>query len=280
MSSDNVSTMLSTTQQIENIFVSQRVEDLDTLASGKVTLHKDSITLNADIQGIDNLKKYYQAEPKDGVFTKLDDKETAPSRCLSIFMYTFNSDGKVNDIKFLRQPSKDEMARKFVKSPDYSSIPKFDRAEFSAPKYWEPSAENTKKLHAAAAAFNEVWKSGDASIADKILDKDVTDYNLMFGGEPKTGAEEFKKMITGVFKIWSPDQVKCSIAVTSDSNKAFIYWASHGEQTDTHQENHFYGLNLLIFNEKGLVKEILGFRQPLASERPQLLKADAQTAMT
>ena len=53
-----------------------------------------------------------QAEPKDGVFTKLDDKETAPSRCLSIFMYTFNSDGKVNDIKFLRQPSKDEMARK------------------------------------------------------------------------------------------------------------------------------------------------------------------------
>lgn len=53
-----------------------------------------------------------QAEPKDGVFTKLDDKDTAPSRCLSIFMYTFNSDGKVTDIKFLRQPSKDEMARK------------------------------------------------------------------------------------------------------------------------------------------------------------------------
>ena len=53
-----------------------------------------------------------QAEPKDGVFTKLDDKETSPSRCLSIFMYTFNSDGKINDIKFLRQPSKDEMARK------------------------------------------------------------------------------------------------------------------------------------------------------------------------
>ena len=53
-----------------------------------------------------------QAQPKDGVFTKLDDKDTAPSRCLSIFMYTFNTDGKINDIKFLRQPSKDEMARK------------------------------------------------------------------------------------------------------------------------------------------------------------------------
>lgn len=60
MSADNASTILSTTQQIENMYVSQRVDDLDTLASGKVTLHKDSITLGADIQGIDNVKKYYQ----------------------------------------------------------------------------------------------------------------------------------------------------------------------------------------------------------------------------
>lgn len=60
MSADNVTTMLSTTQQIEDIFTTQKVDDLDRLASGKVTLHKDSITLAADIQGIDNLKKYYQ----------------------------------------------------------------------------------------------------------------------------------------------------------------------------------------------------------------------------
>lgn len=89
----------------------------------------------------------------------------------------------------------------FVKSPDYSSIPKFVGTEFSDPTYWKPSADNTKKLHSAAAAFHEIWKSGDASIADKILDKEVTDYNLMFGGEPKEGAEQFKNMITGVFKV-------------------------------------------------------------------------------
>ncbi|KAL3140950.1 hypothetical protein ABBQ32_005474 [Trebouxia sp. C0010 RCD-2024] len=301
--------MLSVTKQLEEIYVSQRVDDLDQLLSGKITLHKDSITLGADLQGIDNLKKYYQAffkkydykhevlclaadgpssvsfsfvadtaQPKDGVFTNLEEKETAPSRCLSIFMYTFNTDGKITDIKFLRQPSKDEMARKFVTSPDYSSIPKFVGPEFSDPKYWEPSAETTKRLHTAAASFHEIWKNGDASIADKILDKDVKDYNLMFGGEPKVGSDAFKSMINGVIKVWKPDQVKCSIAVTSDSNKAFIYWASHGEQTDTHQENHFYGLNLLVFNEKCVVTEILGFRQPLASERPQFLKADAKAA--
>jgi len=89
----------------------------------------------------------------------------------------------------------------FVKSPDYSHIPKFAGAEFSDPKHWEPSADNTKKLHAAAASFHEIWKTGDASIADKILDKNVKDYNLMFGGEPKVGAEQFKSMINGVFKV-------------------------------------------------------------------------------
>lgn len=60
MSSDNVTNMVSVTKQMEDIYVSQRVEDLDRITSGKVTLHKDSITLGADVQGIDNLKKYYQ----------------------------------------------------------------------------------------------------------------------------------------------------------------------------------------------------------------------------
>ena len=89
----------------------------------------------------------------------------------------------------------------FVTSPDYSSIPKFVGPEFSDPKYWEPSADNTKRLHTAAASFNEIWKTGNSSIADKILDKDVKDYNLMFGGEPKVGADSFKSMIDGVFKV-------------------------------------------------------------------------------
>ena len=89
----------------------------------------------------------------------------------------------------------------FVKSPDYSSIPKFDDAEFLDPKHGEASDADAEKLRAAAASFHEIWKTGDASIADRILDKDVKDYNLMFGGEPRVGADHFKSMITGVFKV-------------------------------------------------------------------------------
>ena len=60
MSADNVTTLLSAARQLEDIYTSQNVEDLDRLASGQVTLHKDSMMLMADVQGIDNLKKYYQ----------------------------------------------------------------------------------------------------------------------------------------------------------------------------------------------------------------------------
>lgn len=60
MSADNVTNMISVTKQMEEVYVSQRVQDLDQITSGKVTLHKDSITLGADVQGIDNLKKYFQ----------------------------------------------------------------------------------------------------------------------------------------------------------------------------------------------------------------------------
>ena len=60
MSADNTTTLLSTARQLEDIYTSQKVEDLDRLASGHVTLHKDSMMLLTDIEGIDNLKKYYQ----------------------------------------------------------------------------------------------------------------------------------------------------------------------------------------------------------------------------
>lgn len=104
-----------------------------------------------------------------------------------------------------------------MSSPDYSSIPKFAGTEFSDPKYWEPSADNTKKLLSAAASFNEIWKTGDSSIADKILDKDVKDYNLMFGGEPKVGSDSFKSMIDGVFKVIHSGHLPCYFSTSMQS---------------------------------------------------------------
>lgn len=60
--------MVSTVRQLEDVYTSQKVEDLDALISGHVTLHKDSITLLTDISGIDNLKKYYQVRQQRLLF--------------------------------------------------------------------------------------------------------------------------------------------------------------------------------------------------------------------
>lgn len=74
---------------------------------------------------------------------------------------------------------------------------------------------------------------------------------------------------------WSPKTTHNDIAVTPSGNKAFIYWSAQGVQENTQQQNDIYGFNFLVFDTEGQITDILGFRQPLASERPKLLQADA-----
>ena len=98
----------------------------------------------------------------------------------------------------------------FVNPPDYSKF-SFSLDDFTGSKL-SSDAGRTKALRANAKAFNDIWSTGEASAADKILDKDVKDVNLMFGGE-KDGAEAFKSMITGVFKV-----TECMVVTAHYSN--------------------------------------------------------------
>lgn len=86
----------------------------------------------------------------------------------------------------------------FLNPPDYSSF-SFKLDDFTGAKL-SPDADRTKTLRANAKSFNDIWRTGDAEVADKVLDKDVKDVNMMFGGE-KDGVDSFKSMITGVFKV-------------------------------------------------------------------------------
>lgn len=300
----NSKTLLFAAQQFELLYNTQTVGDLDSLTATNVRLHKDAIFTHNDILGQKNLKQYFQAffkkyeykhmavcfavaepqnivfslavdsdvHPKDGVFTKLDDKETTSSRCISIWMYTFDTDGRITDIRFLRQPSRDEMARKFVSPPDYSAF-KFDPTQWAGP-YLEPDAARTQKMLTAATSFAGIWATGDPSAVDSIMHPDVKDENVLFGGV-KHGRQAFKDTIVATFKSWSPKTTHNDIAVTPSGNKAFIYWSAQGVQENTQQQNDIYGFNFLVFDTEGQITDILGFRQPLASERPKLLQADA-----
>lgn len=90
------------------------------------------------------------------------------------------------------------MPLQFVNPPDYSKFD-FKLDDFTGAKL-DADAARTKTLRANAKSFNDIWSTGDASIADKVLAKDVKDVNMMFGGQ-KEGADTFKSMITGVFKV-------------------------------------------------------------------------------
>eukprot|EP00891_Asterochloris_glomerata_P007219 jgi/Astpho2/7219/Aster-01532 len=289
-------------QQWEDVVQTGQVEDLNKLASPGIVLHKDSVTLQSDLKGLDQVKNYYRGyaakydykhsvlasaawlkdniaftftldddvKPKDGVFTKLDDKDTAPSRSVGIFKYVVNSEGLVTDIWFQRQPSKDEIARKFKNPPDYSEM-HLSPAQFEQYKL-HADADRTAKMHSAAVEFNNIWKTGDVGAVPKIFKEDYKDWNLLFGGV-REGRQPFSEMIKMVFKSWRPQENKSDIAVTPDSNKAFIHWSASGEEADKGLHDEFYGMNMLLFDPKDcLITDVFGFRQPMASERPSLLK--------
>lgn len=64
-----------------------------------------------------------------------------------------------------------------------------------------------------------------------------------------------------------------AFGVDPDSNKAFIHWESKGKIGGDGPEGvSLFGLNMLIFDSYGLIKTVVGFRQPLPNERAKYLK--------
>lgn len=70
-----------------------------------------------------------------------------------------------------------------------------------------------------------------------------------------------------------------AFGVDPDSNKAFIHWESKGKiDGDSPTGVSLFGLNMLIFDSFGLIKTVVGFRQPLPAERVKYLKKVKQAA--
>ena len=63
-----------------------------------------------------------------------------------------------------------------------------------------------------------------------------------------------------------------SLAITPSGNKAFIHWVLEGTDISTGLDVNLFGLDLLVVDEQGLVKEILALRQPLPAERQRLIR--------
>ncbi|KAK9823774.1 hypothetical protein WJX72_005413 [[Myrmecia] bisecta] len=298
--------LLSASKDFHNFIESQKTDSLSSLVTPEVTLHKDAITIQADVKGVDDVKQYFQSyfdkysfkhvavcgavdekanvafsfavdqkvTPSAGKFDEsFPDWAKAPSDTAGIWLLEFNGQGKITDIWFLRQLSADEQFRKYKKTVDYSKL-NLDPLKYQQSNL-EASADRAKKIDQNAHAFSDIWSTGDPSAADSIMAADVRDLDVLYVSELK-GPKAFQDMITGVFKSWKQTSSSDTIAVTP-GNKAFVHWSAEGklETGGDKQSNKLFGLNMLVFNEECKIAEVIGFRQPMSSERQQLLKAEA-----
>ncbi|KAL4430802.1 hypothetical protein ABPG75_006058 [Micractinium tetrahymenae] len=184
---------------------------------------------------------------------------------------------KVKHIWFLRQLTREEKKHRLKHRPSQLYC------DFHAKSLVGPtldlSEKQIKKMHAAAEAFNEAWRSGDCGPVHAVLSPSAHSVSPIFG-EKKASREEWEEMVHDVFKVWEVKSNEVDIAVTPSSNKAFIFWHVRGVQKDTKQDNDMYGLNLLVFDVKeGLISEVVGFRQPLRSEHDHIFKAGSYLEM-
>lgn len=63
-------------------------------------------------------------------------------------------------------------------------------------------------------------------------------------------------------------------AVSYCGSKAFIHWSNKGKESKTGKENNLKGMSVLVFGHNDKAVRVLSFRQPLASERSQVMKEE------
>lgn len=73
---------------------------------------------------------------------------------------------------------------------------------------------------------------------------------------------------------WEKNNEMSDYAVSYCGSKAFIHWSNQGKESKTGKENNLKGMSVLVFGDKDKASRVLSFRQPLASERPHVMKGE------
>jgi len=189
---------------------------------------------------------------------------------IGIWHHVFNKDDQMSNIWFLRQLSHDELESKWKDPPAQKT--QFDPSKYRGSDVGQ-SEERSQQYEKAAQAFNNIWATGDPSIAKDIMTSDVSIYDPVMGSETH-GVENFEKMIHGFSQSWTTKENKSHVAVTH-GDKAFISWSNIGTPKDGPEES-LYGLNMLTFNGDGKIADVIGFRQLTKSESEAKVKPPVQ----
>lgn len=296
--------LLDVLSAFEDAHFNQDAEALKKLLADDVVQHADRIVTDHDRQGAEKVSLFfakYYANYKfkhfpvvravnaatNSVYCMWDDEDVimkpesfdeelpasgSMTSLSGIWRLVLNSSLKVKEIWFLRQLTREEKKHRLNYRPSqlYSD---FHAKSLVGPTL-DLSEKQIAKMHAAAEAFNEAWRTGDPSAVHDLLAPDCHTVNPIFG-DKKASRQEWEETLKDVFRFWQVKSNTVDIAVTPSSNKAFIWWHVQGVQKDTKQDNDMYGLNLLVFDTHRdmCIKDIVGYRQPLQSEVDHIFKA-------
>eukprot|EP00887_Chlorella_sp_A99_P003406 scaffold7.g3406.t1 len=137
-------------------------------------------------------------------------------------------------------------------------------------------------------------QEGATELAESILKPDLRTADLLHGGVLE-GRGPFCEQIRQArpsnslwpvpcsnrgqtYQGWHPESSHIDVAVTPNSNKAFVHWSATGHVVRAGGKEGLrasvYGLTLLVFDPHDLlIQETLGMRQLFPGERERLLKA-------
>ncbi|KAK9823811.1 hypothetical protein WJX72_005665 [[Myrmecia] bisecta] len=297
--------LLQTSKKLDATCNTKDTKPWDDIAADVLTLHKDGLTVEDDIVGLDDVKKYLKSywdqreythkfvcagvhegdnvcftywldegnKPKQ-VDSSYPDWAKQPTNITGIMKYAYDPNtSKLVDIYLLRQLAADEQYKKLKQSVEYGKA-KVDLSLYSAPPK-EISKTRHDEMARTAPLYSKIWATGDPQYADQAMMDDVRYLDETVPREVK-GREQFKEMIKETFKHWeSIDNM--SWTAPTYGNKTFIHWTDEGVHKDTGQRDSLYGLTILRYDYDMIshIKEAVEFRQLLSTERQQMLRSEA-----
>jgi len=147
----------------------------------------------------------------------------------------FTPDGKsATDIYFLRQLHPEEAEHR-LQDPGCIARSAVDHQRFSftgsasaVAGQKQDQEDRQAATRRVAELYSKVWQTGNASIADDIMDEHIRSLDLMHGGEI-SGREAYKEMIVGVVHAgWEPESSSLDVGVSSDGSIGMVHWETQG----------------------------------------------------
>lgn len=121
---------------------------------------------------------------------------------------------------------------------------------------YSSTAKGGKKMHAYKAIaleyFNKLLNEKDISICDKLLSDDYKDSDAPEGTSP--GPKEPKEYVSNFIRTYPDIEVTVKDVIT-EGNKVALRIVWHGTNKETGEKFHKMGNIILIFNDKGQIRQ-------------------------